>query len=487
MRPGFVSLSRTVFCCVGLFALWTSAYDLSVTRQAAAQTDASASANPLAAAVCRSGGGIPTIFNRILYVDQDDGSCSNNGSGSSAKPFCSIQAAVNDGRPGTAIRIRNAGNPYNESVVVRKSGGPGKPIVIEADEGHKPVLTNTVNTEGAGGAKGAISIIDASYVAVRNLTFNGFDQVTSMNAIFVDAKTHDTMDVVVMGNTIVNWAGNAKGRERKGAAILFSRSYPKRVRIAAIRCNALDGNRFEGITINGDDVLVENNLITRMQCGLAESEHRDKFYTDAQAIKVNNTNAFDDGKRAITGLDLTIRNNYIDGVVKECPYAEMVSPKEMSSGGIWCDVGAAGGKVYGNTILNMSGNSRGGWWGIHIESRCDNWHVYDNLVANSEALPYSANYRLRNSHGTIFENNISCGADRAFWILSNANKAVTIRNNQVYGGKQALAVDEAVVNDTAFARGNARSALDPSFLTANKHMGAASCPIRPLKALEPQK
>jgi hypothetical protein len=487
-----------IVCCLCVLAIWTHSDTLRMTRPAVAQTDASTSANPLDTTICRSGGGVPTTFDRIIYVDQDDSSCSNSGSGSSTQPFCSIQAAVNAGRPGTAIRIRNAGSPYNESVVVQKSGALGKPIVIEADEGHKPVLTNTVNTGGAGGANnaGVISIVDASYVAVRNLTFNGADQVTSISALFVHAKTHDTTDVVLTGNTITNWAGNAKGRERKSTAILFSRAYPRRVKNSAVRCNVLDGNRFEGIKIIGDDVLVENNRITRMQCGLAEiagdglhtnAQASKRLHTITQAIKVTNTSASDNGKLATTALNLTVRDNYIDGVVKDCPYAEMVEGR-MIGGGIWCDVGVTGGKVYGNTILNMSGGGKGGgWWGIHIESRCDNWHVYDNLVANRDAPPYSANYRLRNSSGSVFENNISCGGDRAFWIKPNSNKAVTIRNNQVYGGTRVLVADDAVVNDSAFSRSNAKAAMDHSFLTSNRNMGAASCPVRPNKALETQK
>jgi hypothetical protein len=95
-------------------------------------------------------------------VDKNDSACGNGGG---SKVHCSIQSAVNAAQPGTAIRIRAASSPYTETVTVTKSGTAERPIIIEAEAGQVPVLTNTNRNAAA-----AIDI-RGSHVVVRNLTF----------------------------------------------------------------------------------------------------------------------------------------------------------------------------------------------------------------------------------------------------------------------------------------------------------------------------
>ncbi|MEV0192817.1 hypothetical protein AB0I39_30335 [Kitasatospora purpeofusca] len=61
-----------------------------------------------------------------IHVDQN--SCSSAADGSAAYPFCSIQAAADVVEPGQTVVV--AGGIYRESVTLRRSGTPERPIVF---------------------------------------------------------------------------------------------------------------------------------------------------------------------------------------------------------------------------------------------------------------------------------------------------------------------------------------------------------------------
>ncbi|GAA2142627.1 hypothetical protein GCM10009760_27970 [Kitasatospora kazusensis] len=55
--------------------------------------------------------------------------CSDSGGGS-AQPYCTIQAAVYDAKPGQTVQVAPKPGGYDEAVTVRNSGTPGSPITI---------------------------------------------------------------------------------------------------------------------------------------------------------------------------------------------------------------------------------------------------------------------------------------------------------------------------------------------------------------------
>jgi len=91
--------------------------------------------------------------------------CSNSGSGSKSQPFCTVSKGVSKLSAGDTLRI-GAGT-YKEQVTVSVSGSSGKPVVIEAAPGAKPVI------DGSGKShyeKGLIHISGRSHVTIRGIT-----------------------------------------------------------------------------------------------------------------------------------------------------------------------------------------------------------------------------------------------------------------------------------------------------------------------------
>ncbi|MBD0671793.1 PKD domain-containing protein [Streptomyces sp. CBMA156] len=64
----------------------------------------------------------------VLYVKDHGATCDDNGPGTRAVPFCTIQAAADRVLPGQTVEV--AQNSYIEDVTVRRSGEPGKPITF---------------------------------------------------------------------------------------------------------------------------------------------------------------------------------------------------------------------------------------------------------------------------------------------------------------------------------------------------------------------
>jgi parallel beta-helix repeat protein len=75
---------------------------------------------------------------RVLYVDQHNHGCSNWGSGTAWRPFCSIGPAAARVGPGQTVRV--AGGSYAENVRVSRSGTSRASVVLTAAPGAKVIV-----------------------------------------------------------------------------------------------------------------------------------------------------------------------------------------------------------------------------------------------------------------------------------------------------------------------------------------------------------
>jgi len=92
--------------------------------------------------------------------------CSDTGSGTTIRPFCSLQVGVNRARPGDTVSV--AGGTYGPAQLnVQASGTASAPIVIRATPRRSAVI---IGAPGAGDAAGGGVIITGSYVV-----FQGFE------------------------------------------------------------------------------------------------------------------------------------------------------------------------------------------------------------------------------------------------------------------------------------------------------------------------
>ena len=91
--------------------------------------------------------------------------CSNSGPGSKGQPFCTINKGISKLSAGDKLQVGSG--VYNEQVKVNVSGSSGKPVVIEAAPGAKPII------DGSGKShyeEGLINISNRSHVTLRGLT-----------------------------------------------------------------------------------------------------------------------------------------------------------------------------------------------------------------------------------------------------------------------------------------------------------------------------
>jgi parallel beta-helix repeat protein len=79
-----------------------------------------------------------------FYVDNQSGTCSPNGPGTSAKPYCTISAAIS-AHKGAGITILVRPGTYRETVTLNASGTAGNPFVIQG----LPTPGNPVTIDGA--------------------------------------------------------------------------------------------------------------------------------------------------------------------------------------------------------------------------------------------------------------------------------------------------------------------------------------------------
>lgn len=113
-----------------------------------------------------------------LYVDGSSNSCSDSGPGSTATPFCHINAAAAKAVAGTLVSV--AAGTYHESVSPKNSGSSGAPITFQ---GAKGGVTVTGGTNG-------FSVSGKSFIRIKRFRVTG----TSGVGILVSGSTRITLE-----------------------------------------------------------------------------------------------------------------------------------------------------------------------------------------------------------------------------------------------------------------------------------------------------
>jgi hypothetical protein len=367
----------------------------------------------------------------VIYVDKDE-SCP--GSGTSERPYCTIQRAFDVVRPGSIVRIRNSTTPYDERAVGSNSGTSSAPITVEPDTGHRPILTYS----GRNAQAGAIEIRDADYWHIRGLTFDGSGRQTSRYAVLLYALSRDITGHQIAHNTFRYWGGT--GENTNGAAAVNLRpSFSKRfnnlyVTNSMISNNVFEYNAHEAIRLTKTrNITVGHNNIRHVRCG-RKSDGR----AGATGIK--------DSQDSVGNV---IQNNIVHDHQRS---EDCLLPNQgfATYAGIYCDTGPTGGQVTGNTVYNIDQGVRGnrnpsatglGSVGIYLESRCQDWRVHGNLVYNI------GRFGLRNGSRS------TGAANRNSWT-----------NNTVYGvGTTALLVAtgrNVTVKNNILVHNNANAAIE---------------------------
>jgi hypothetical protein len=142
-----------------------------------------------------------------LYVnDAASAHCTDtgDGAGSSATPFCSIQAAANAAVPGDTVQI--AGGTYAGAVDITSAGTAAAPIVLQAG-GNVSIVDGTGQT-----GVPALGFTRASYVTVEGAGESGS---FTIKGVAVNASSHITVDRV---DSSISSGSTGYGAEITGAS-----------------------------------------------------------------------------------------------------------------------------------------------------------------------------------------------------------------------------------------------------------------------------
>jgi parallel beta-helix repeat protein len=124
---------------------------------------------------------------RVLYVNQHNHACSNWGSGSAQRPFCSIGPAAAIAGPGQTVRV--AAGSYAENVRVSRSGTSRAPVVFTAAPRAKVIVH---------GRTSGFTITGKNWVRITGFTITQ----TASYGIAVSNSSH-----VTLTNNQVSYSG----------------------------------------------------------------------------------------------------------------------------------------------------------------------------------------------------------------------------------------------------------------------------------------
>jgi parallel beta-helix repeat protein len=237
---------------------------------------------------------------RILYVDQHNHGCSNSGSGTAPRPFCSIGAAAAKVGPGQTVRV--AAGSYAEKVRVSRSGTSTAPVVFRAAPLAKVIVHgrtsgftitgNWVRIIGFRVTKTAsygIAVSDSSHVTLANnevsysghplpnLASYGIRLGNVTNSLVTNNTVHHNTNagIALVDNSTSNTIkanesfANAQGFQRGASGIrLFSA--PRNV----LAGNFVHDNEDSGIESDSgaNDTLVNNIIYRNGDHGIDDSK-----------------------------------------------------------------------------------------------------------------------------------------------------------------------------------------------------------------------
>jgi parallel beta-helix repeat protein len=258
----------------------------------------------------RPAGAVPTI----LYVDRNNPSCSDTGSGTSSVPFCTIKKGATVAVAGQTVQV--ASGTYPELVTLGHSGSPGSPIVLTAAPGANVTVTGMAN---------GFKVSTRSYVTVRGFTVSD----TTSYGIYVASSSSN---VTVTGNTVSGTASHGIYVTTSSTDVIVSG-------------NTVSGADGYGIYVNTlSNITVSGNTVSD---------------TTSYGIHVNSSSNV-----TVSGNDVSTAGERVSGSTKygiklAATTASLVSGNvshDNSEAGVFLDAETNGVEVTGNQTF---GNARG--------------------------------------------------------------------------------------------------------------------------------
>lgn len=289
-------------------------------------------AAPAEAWVCGAEPLVPA-YRPTLYVSTD-GSDDADGRSDQA-PFRTLQRAVDEAGPGDVVWVR--GGVYGADVEIRRSGEPGRPIVIESYPGECAVF------DGSGLERTQrFRLIGVRHLVVRNLVVRnspseGIFLMESHDVVISHVRSHHNHTsgilsmmgdrnlfayVIAHDNVDRPLGGNADGisissgdHNRIHHCVTFSNSDDgvdtwRSTNTLVERCMSFDNGRLQGDG-NGFKLGGSNERVqTVVRDSIAFGNRVDGFdYNSGRGIQLDNNTAFGNGRHGFIASDALLRNN----------------------------------------------------------------------------------------------------------------------------------------------------------------------------------
>ena len=270
----------------------------------------------------------PTLYVSTSGSDEADGR-------SDQTPFRTLQRAVDEAGPGDVVWVR--GGVYGSDVEIRRSGEPGRPIVIESYPGECAVF------DGSGFERTQrFRLIGVRHVVVRNLVVRnspseGIFLMESHDVVISHVRSHHNHTsgilsmlgdrnlfayVIAHDNVDRPLGGNADGisissgdHNRIHHCVAFSNSDDGvdtwlSTNTLVERCMSFDNGRLQGDG-NGFKLGGSNqHVATVVRDSIAFGNRVDGFdYNSGRGVQLDNNTAFGNGRHGFIASDALLRNN----------------------------------------------------------------------------------------------------------------------------------------------------------------------------------
>ena len=323
----------------------------------------------------------------VLYVDQNNPSCSDTGSGTSTQPFCTIKPAAQQATtPGQTVQV--ASGTYPELVTVNGSGAPGSPIVFTAAPGASVTVS--------GGIYG-FKLVGKSYVTIQGFTVAN----TSSYGFYVSSSSSN---VTISGNTVSNIASNG----------IYVTTLSSNVTVSGNTVSGINGvgiyvNTLSNVTVSGNTVsnTTSYGIYNRSSSNVTISGNTVSG-TQNHAIYVSSSSS-----------NVTVNNNQVSGI---------------TGYGFWAN-SSSGVTVSGNTISNTTS------YGLHVESS-SNVTVSGNDVSYAgqravDLIKYGI--KLTDTTNSLVSGNVSHDNSNDGIFLDATTNGVRVTGNQAFGNARGYA------------------------------------------------
>src|SRR6266702_3758353 len=250
----------------------------------------------------------------VLYVDQNNPSCSDTGSGTSTQPFCTIKPAASQATAGQTVQV--ASGTYPELVTVSNSGAPGSPIVFTAAPGASVTVSGQAN---------GFKLAGKSYITIQGFTVAN----TSSYGCYISSSSSN---VTISGNTVSNIASNG----------IYVTTLSSNVTVSGNTVSGINGYGFYANTLSS--VTVSGNTISNTSNYGLHVDTSSNVTVSGNDVSVAGQRAVDLIKYGIKLTDTT--NSLVSGNVSH----------DNSNDGIFLDATTTGVRVTGNEAF---GNARG--------------------------------------------------------------------------------------------------------------------------------